>query len=238
MVTRRDAVRKAQVILKSTRNDLVADGLWGPKTDSAYVQSPQETKVTVETSLARDGFAIMAIRQRFAATGKWIAEPDALLVADRASDKVGLRLSYLRMILQIEPQVRKNPANGQKEYNIESISPNGLYRGLFQMGAPAWEDARAVMPEIGSYDVNWRDPFLNAVAAAAFAKSNIGYSRQIYNMKGDLSDQVLYAMHNQGHTFIRSAMTGGKGYYYDGQSQTAKSILADASKELRNSKFA
>lgn len=231
MASQREAVRRAQALLVSeTAQSLIIDGVWGPRTDGAYLRAPIITQSHVGKSLENDGFTINAIRARYVNGGRWLAEYAVLSLADRASDVVGLRRSYLRMLLALEP-VRRQGKDGT-EYDCECLSPSRQYRGLFQVGALAWEDARAVVPELGSYEANWRDPYLNAIAAAAFARRNMGYAKQLYGYTRDLSDQALYALHNQGHSFIKSAKMGGNGYYFSSQSVAAQKLLLAASSEI------
>lgn len=231
MSAKREAVRSAQAILVGVNPTLSVDGLWGPRTDRTYTSAPQAMQASVEKSVQKFGFDLTSIRSRFIQSGNWIDAAVARTIADRASADVGIEVSYLRFLLEFEP-ARRHAAGGL-QYNVESLSPNQLYRGLFQVGADAWADARALQPKLGSYESNWRDPYLNAVAAAAFAKANTTYARQKYHYKGILSNEVLYAMHNQGHSFIASAKTGGSGYYFDGQSKTAKAVLVKAGDVVR-----
>lgn len=232
MTTKRDAVRSAQSILTGANPALRVDGLWGPATDGTFVKAPLQMQLRVENSVQADGFDLSAIRSRFIESGTWIDAAAARAIADRASADVGIDPSYLRFLLEFEP-ARRIAASGT-QYNVQSLSPNREYKGLFQLGAPAWTDARRYAPKIGSFDANWRDPYLNAVAAAAFAKANSSYARQKHAYKGPLTNEVLYAMHNQGHSFLASARQGGKGYYFDDQSKTAKTLLTKAAEVVRN----
>lgn len=236
MSTKQEAVMAAQRQLLTEQPKLRVDGIWGPKTDATYVSAPSQVQTAVVKTVESFGFTLEAVRQKFALPGVWITHAEAVVLAQKASKAVGLRnTDYLEYLLRYEPAKRQGAAG--VEYNALALSPNGLYKGLFQVGAPAWTDATRVAAaagiSLGNFEGNWQDPFKNAVAAAGFAIANIRYSRDKgYN--GPFSNDVLYAMHNQGHTFITSARRGGYGNYFEGQSGAAKKVLIAASEQVRS----
>lgn len=228
--SKRDAVRGAQRQLQVSDPKLVVDGWWGGHTERTYTAAPSAVQKAAEKAIVDAGYTLAGVRMaNVGQKGTWITHDKAASLAERAARMAGIDPSITLFYLNFEPAVRV--INGQKEYNVEALSPNGLYRGLFQVGDLAWIDARAVFPEIGSIE-NWRDPWLNALAAAGFAKRNIAYSRD-KNYHGPFTPEIMYAMHNQGHTFISSARRGGMGLYADSQSPDAKVILRSAAQAVR-----
>lgn len=230
MVTKRTAVKNAQVILRATDDKLVADGWWGSTTEGVFQRSSNIVKQDTVQSLARDGYTVESVRMRNVG-GAWISEDRAVSLAERAALQVGVPASAMRYFLRHEPAVRV--INGQREYKVDSRSPGGSYYGLFQMGRDAWTDAQRLTSEIGPF-TNWTDPWLNALAAASFIKVNMGYARDIHKYNGPFTDEILYGMHNQGHTFLSSARQGGAGQWFDGQSAAAKRTLLAAARVVRS----
>lgn len=229
-MSRRAAVSAAQQVLINHGARIRADGVWGPKTDGAYVAAPVVVKDIAERAVSDLGFSITALRGPIRAE-RWVSSAEVAGYISEATAKVGVPEAWLFYILEREPRIRIR--DGVKEYDAMSIAPSGAYRGLMQMGGPAWADAQQVLPEIGSYS-NWRDPRLNVLAAAAFAKRNMGYAQSIYRYRGPMTPALVYAMHNQGHTFISSARNGGMGRYANGQSAEARQTLVAAAQTVRS----
>lgn len=233
----RDVVKQAQNMLRASVPSLSRDGKWGPKTERAFQVSSPTTQQSVATVVQDNGHNFDSIRQNAldllrAKGGVWISEAQAISLADKASATVGIDPSYLRWQLNREPEVRS--FGGLREVRVDSLSPGKTYKGLFQIGAAGWADASKVPGvNIGKFEANWRDPELNALAAAAFARVNMGYARDIYKYRGPFSPELIYAMHNQGHTFMSSARTGGFGRYFEGQSDKAKGDLKVAAGQVR-----
>lgn len=231
MATKREAVRGAQTLLQAEFPALKVDGVWGVGTDGSFVRASKPLQAATTQSLESQGFSLADVRGT-RSDGQWITEAEARAISERAARRVNIDPDYLYYLLDFEPR-RRIGLNG-REYDVTALAPNRIFKGLFQMGPPAWKDARAIAPEIGAFEANWRDPYLNAVAAAAFSVRNAGYAKTIHRYTKPLSHAVLYAMHNQGHTFLSSARKGGIGRYADGQSQNAKELLARAAVEVRS----
>lgn len=217
---RQRAVSAAQLLLREHTPGLSVDGVWGPRTDRSYTTAPNTLQSRVELATAQLGFQVAQLRQN----GEWISAQIADAMAISAAKKHGVPASAMIYLLRHEPSKRMTTQG--LEYRVDSRSPGGSYYGLFQMGAKAWQDAFEIDPSIGPFS-NWTDPIHNANAAAAFMKRNIGYARD-KQYTGPFTDEVLYAMHNQGHSFITSARKGGYGQWYSSQSADAKRTLAAA----------
>lgn len=225
---KKDVVAGAQLLLRKETPGLVVDGIWGPRSDRAYVQSPVELQQNVNAYVESKGWEMSGIRM----SGEWISEAVAQALAVSAASKHGVPASAMLYFLDREPSIRKTVSG--KEYRVDSQSPGGSFFGLFQMGRPAWEDAQRVDSSIGSFESGWRDPQKNANAAAAYIRVNMGYARDIHKYNGPFTDAVLYAMHNQGHTFISSARAGGMGRWAAQQSAKARVTLADAKAQVQS----
>lgn len=224
---KRDVVSGAQLLLRKETPGLVIDGIWGPKSDKAYVQSPVDLQQHVHAFVESKGWEMSGIRM----SGEWISGEVARALAVSAASKHGVPASAMLYFLDREPATRRT-VDGI-EYRVDSRSPGGSFYGLFQMGKPAWKDASRVDPSIGPFESGWMDPQKNANAAAAYIRVNMGYARDIHGYKGPFTDSVLYAMHNQGHTFISSAKAGGMGRWAKQQSSKARVTLAEASDLVR-----
>jgi hypothetical protein len=225
-------VKAIQSILKLVNKRLVVDGVFGKNSIAAFESAGSVVQSTVRRIASVVGLDIDSLLRR-EPEGDWITEAQALSISNAASRLAGIDESYLRWMLMREPETRVE--NGIRYYRTDSESPSGTYKGLFQMGRPGWTDASQIRVfRIGSFDTNWNDPVQNARAAAGLVLKNIGYARQIHNYDGPFSAELIYAMHNQGHTFISSARKGGIGRYADGQSWKAKSDLKVAANQVRS----
>lgn len=133
----------------------------------------------------------------------------------------GLEFATLdRMIKKLDLEAAKRRVNGKVEYNTNSV--NGSYRGLFQMGRDAWTD---IERKLGvGYDKVF-DPAINARAAALYIENNVNVARR-KGYTGPITDDVVYAMHNQGVSGFLRMVNGGsvKGE----QSGLAKRVIANA----------
>ena len=214
MIDNRTATKLAQRILSSVDNTLQEDGWWGTFTNSVYLRASSETQSAVKTVLSAAGTSpeqllasSRAVSVNASAMGAgWIAQDYAWSLVDRAAAKAGGDASLLRRFLDLE--ANKMQKDGKIYYDARSISKNGLFRGLFQMGMPAWSDAQRKLPEVGSY-TNVFDPWSNALAAATYAKINMVYARE-KGYRGEFSPEVLYAMHNQGAGGFMKLMKDGR----------------------------
>lgn len=93
-------------------------------------------------------------------------------------------------------------AKAQIESGMNPLATNGQFRGLFQLGAAAWNDAAKVIQSMGmsplpSYDAGWSDPLQNSRAAMAYGVALTDQIRKL-GWKGELSDSDMYLAHQQG----------------------------------------
>lgn len=234
----RNAIKATQLLLSSGGPNLVIDGVWGPRTEAALAGATGSVKAAANAAVKvaeEQGFRKQppAVARDRGAVGVWATRAEALKWIDNASAVTGTPKEWLLYMLDHEPTKRSGPQG--IEYRVDSVSPSGLYKGLMQVGADAWTDASRAkgFGYLGSFDKNWSDPALNVLAAAVFAQVNMGYARNIYDYDGPFTKELIYAMHNQGHTFISSVKSGGTGRYFNGQSDRAKQSLITAANFVR-----
>ena len=199
-----------------------SDGIWGPRTDAAYNIASQSTRARIDRSLAEANLSVYAVRR----VTTQVSRPSAVTVspkAVKASEQArretlptlakpgdnwltleqltpvlsaatqGLQYATLdRMIKKLNLEAAKRTINGVTYYNTRS--QNGSFRGLFQMGWKAWKD---VEPQLGHSYAEVFDPAVNARAAALYVENNVKSVRKM-GYKGPITDDVVYAMHNQG----------------------------------------
>lgn len=99
-------------------------------------------------------------------------------------------------------------AKTESDFDPNTVSPSKVYKGLFQMGQPAWKDANDILlrrglPGLGDFSIFWSDPVQNTRAAIAYGLSigetlsNLGYQKQ-------LGEGDKYLAHQQGpYGFLR-----------------------------------
>jgi len=227
---KRKANKAVQSLLSIQFPQLVVDGTWGPRSQAALEQSTGEVS-QVARSVKEFSESIVEMKN-VSAPGVWVSRAEAERLIENAAKVASIPESWLLFMLDLEPEKRRGI--GGTEYRADSISPGKAYFGLMQIGAPAWADARQRFPFIGSFEQNKFDPSLNIMAAAGYAQANVSYARSIHKYQGEFTPELIYSMHNQGHTFISSVKNGGRGRYFDGQSSKAKQVLSTAALELRS----
>lgn len=227
-----------------------SDGIWGPRTDAAYNIASQSTRARIDRSLAEANLSVYAVRR----VTTQVSRPSAATVSPRvvkASEQArretlptlarpgsnwltleqltpvlsaatqGLQHATLdRMIRKLKLEAAQRKINGVIHYDTRS--QNGRYRGLFQMGEKAWRD---VIHRLGRPYAEVFDPAVNARAAALYIENNVDVVRKL-GYKGPITDDVIYAMHNQGATGFMQ-MRGGRTIEGD-QSAAARRVIARA----------
>lgn len=225
------AIRAAQTLLRIHDPSISADGVWGRLSRAAFENAPIELKQVIAPVKAYADKQSSSTSPMKQDSGNWITREAALAIISEVSRTSGVPESWLKFMLDMEPAIRRTPRG--LEYNTRSVAPNGLFFGLMQIGAPAWTDALSKFPEIGNFAANKFDPRLNVLAAAGYARANMEYAKRIHGYEGRFSPELIYALHNQGHTFMSSALRGGIGRYASGQSVKAQGVLQDASEQVR-----
>lgn len=234
----REATSAAQLILRNTDAALVADGWWGAFTNQTYVKSNSATKMAVDRALAVFGVtrgdlygATNDISRKAKSVGdNWVNETYLLSLIKRASGLTNIPEDTLFKFLKLEAAVRTE--EGVRYYNAKSIAPNGLFHGLFQMGAPAWSDVmRLGKIKVPSFTEGRYDAWWNTIAAAQYILINQAYARS-KGFKGQFTPEVLYALHNQGAAgFMKLLRTATKNSNLTNQSGKAQMIIATAAQQ-------
>lgn len=93
-------------------------------------------------------------------------------------------------------------AKAKIESNFDPNAVRGIFKGLFQMGPPAWEDASDIvdsmgLPPLGKYSENWSDALQNSRAAIAY---QLALEAQVKSLgwRAPLSEAERYLAHQQG----------------------------------------
>lgn len=231
-MSNRDATKMAQAILAQAKPEMKQDGWWGGYTNGVFVSTTPEVQSAVRLVLRTAGTSpeqlmteSVVIKTKAVSTsgGGWLPEDYVYSVIDRVAAQTGLDSNLLRRFVRIEAAQRVE--GGVRMYNAGSTSPNGLYRGLFQMGAPAWSD---VEKAVGHSYSSVMDPVINTIAAAQYIKLNMRYARD-KGYKGEFTPEVLYTMHNQGAGgFMRLLRERRVNSNFTNQSKVAQDLMASA----------
>jgi len=204
------AVRAAQAVMREHKPGLIVDGHWGNFTQRAYDELAKTAQIAVDSVLGSFNTSVTRIKSEYDAArlsatrvlgDSWIDQGKARAILERAANLVGIPFSALKDFLDLEPAKKATP-NG---VFYDTKSTNGQYRGLFQFGPAAWDSARSYLKrvginvDLGSFSANVYDPWLNSVAAAAFAKFNeeVVVAKLGPKVK-PFSGADYYTMHNQG----------------------------------------
>jgi hypothetical protein len=86
----------------------------------------------------------------------------------------------------------------------------GSSKGLFQFQLAAWEDSRKIVSELGDFDDNWSDPYLNSLAMATYLKINV---KRLEGLGLDARNEPrwLYMAHQQGADGLMELINADKG---------------------------
>lgn len=211
----RRATIAGQIILG--KFGVIADGRWGRYTQAAYDSAGVIDRERVYTATTKIGAGytpvalfnhyLQTTRKSTSLSANYIDVDKAEGLARRAAKVVGLDPDPVIDMLDFEPS--KKVIDGEMHYDTRSVSPNGAFRGLYQMGQTAWADALRLVPQIGDYAINVFDPWLNTLAAVAFAKGNVAELRR-RAPHIPVTGGVMYAMHNQGVSGFLRVVSGGK----------------------------
>lgn len=171
-------------------DDLVVDGIAGPKTIAAILRLPADISEVLGNVYER----VLRISWQDtldSIVGGTDRDADVHVEIGRAAQKTGISPDILTALAKIES-------------NLDPSAINGSYRGLFQMGAAAWESARLVASkfgveshELGSYATSWPDPYRNALAAALFSHKNLE-TLKVFGYNGPWTAFEMYMAHQQG----------------------------------------
>lgn len=235
--TSKEVVQAVQHLLRLTDPKLVADGWWGTRTNAAYAATDSGTRSLVDRVLQQNGVSPDQLLQETRVVTRdaslqgpgWIPEDKVNAIVLRVATEVGLPPDLLMKFVEIE--AAQKVVNGTRMFNAESLSPgNGTYKGLFQMGRAAWTDVQRRVKDFPGFEL-WKDPYINALAGAHYAKVNMATARSS-GYTGPFTAQVLYAMHNQGvggfMRLLRERKVNGN---VTNQSRQAQAIIRSAAQQ-------
>lgn len=212
-----NSTAQIQTLLREEFPDIVVDGIYGPRTSKAVKLASPALRARIDD---------VNRRSQGKAGETWLSPAELSAVIRNVAADTGVRESYLRLLAELEP--RRRIING--EVHVDAYSVNGPYKGLGQMGKPAWTDAAALDPTIGQYVTNWYKPYESLRAAARFLQVNKRYIQRKYGYVGEVSDELGYAMHNQGHTVFKRIIDG-KAIQFPAQSKKALAVIESARRE-------
>lgn len=227
-----------------------ADGVWGPRTESAYKNASQSLRARIDEALAKERLSAYSVQRvttqvrrpgsastpsatrvkneeaRRATAATLVSSDSGWMTFDQLRPVLlaatqGLEhATYDRMVRKLQLEAGQRRVNGVVQYNTRSV--NGSYKGLFQMGAAAWKDIESRLGH--KYDMVF-DPAINARAAALYIENNVRVARKL-GYRGPITDDVVYTMHNQGVGGFLRIVNGGK--VQGKQSAAAQQIIAAA----------
>lgn len=245
--TFRRASAAAQGVLRVSQPNLMVDGWFGTYSMNAYKSAKSEIRVDVDVVLRALGTDVDSL-QNFAKSLKseaanmaaessevWISQVEAYALVDRAASQLGVGefAESLKSFLDIE--AKRVVRDGKVFYNV--LSRSGSFRGLFQMGSPAWTDsianARAKGIDIPSYEDGWNVARWNVLAGVAYAA---GHIRRMKADRVPITVGTLYTAHNQGYAGAKSYFRTGN-LPYPKQSQAALALMATGRKDVGNTAF-
>lgn len=218
---------QALLNVSSETTDLRLDGLVGSKTSNTLSKLKPQARVQIEQALSVLGIKLDAL---LPTREGWIARDDLIPIIDSVSRRTGVPPSFLLQLVDVEAPSRE--VDGSLWYHAASLGPGdrGIFRGLTQMGRPAWADASTEASELGltlpGYD-KATDPLASVLAAALYAVVNHRRAKRSIT-----SFPVLYLLHNQGPGAIKAAKGRGELVAFNSQSAKAQALILQGMNEL------
>lgn len=249
----KQAVKQAQTLLNliNPNSPITVDGVVGPKTSSAYKELPVQGRTLVDSMIIARNPAVLeeltnpaSKKTKNSSSGKWIPRDEVLVVIKQVVAQFGGfppnccdAVEYLAWLLDLEP--RSQVSNGVREYDANSLSPNGVYTGLYQLGPDAYTDVvqkKNLLKDLPAFAIAARDPRYAAYLALQYGKCLIMYMRtgfpvqRVAPYKGTITKEILYGAHNQG---AYGLLSGAKNALTDGkQSKVATAVIQEAVRTL------
>jgi hypothetical protein len=193
------AVRVAQALLHGLYADVVIDGVLGPKTAFALLSAPDDIRDLANSFIhPRDyiTYDVDTLKLEERAMSEQQEITQVVRAIKRAADRFDLPVKWLVSMAYIESSFNPSAINGQS-------------KGLFQMQAGAWQDAGryVVLPD---YSTHWADPSWNALAAAAYVRTNLTALKN-YGLDASVEPRWLYLAHQQGAAGVAYLINACKG---------------------------
>lgn len=230
------AAMAAQGVLRTADPTLVVDGKFGTTTQSAYNSAPAGIKGAVERVVKALGVKFEDIlsfdkklkitKENLGGAQKFVSRVDVDALIRRAAARLSRPDIADKVLGFVDLEANKKVIDGVTYYDVLSVSPNKLYKGLMQIGQGAWADATLRLNRVGytlpPFGAGWQNPEYNIFAGVAYAVIN---SEVLKSRNIPVTPETLYGAHNQG--------AGGFSYYvrtgtvkFPKQSGKASEVLA------------
>lgn len=186
-----------QGVISRFDQTLVPDGKWGRFTQARYEALGPAERFAVDAALRGMGVHasdLLNFREQERLVGQFsVSSSNVRESVLKAAAESGIDPKIAIAYAQIESGLGENTGGERRKRSF----PAG-YHGVMQMGSGAWNDAAKVDPSIGKFTLESAyDPYTNAKAAMAYAKSNIRVARRC-GWDGEVDATALYMMHQQG----------------------------------------
>lgn len=230
------------------------DGVWGPRTDSAYYALPDVKRREIDLALTRRGYSRESL---MAVTTKVTESRGSTIRVVEAGQPVVLRTKATT------GQPTANEGGSESWYTFAQLEPflraavSGLQFATFEIMRKKLDLEAAKRRRNGEVEYNARsvngsyrglfqmgrgawsdvqsrlgygydqafDPRINARAAALYVENNVRVARA-KGYTGPITDDVVYTMHNQGVDGFLRILRGGR--VRGQQSAAAKQVIARA----------
>lgn len=219
----RAEVMAAQSMINLITGGLKVDGIWGPRTERAYMVAEDVSSNAISSffravnkPLPRPKAALVSVREDelgwFPPTTREYAVRNNTFIEADMSVRAAIEKAATTFGIPVPQMMAK--AHIESAMNPEAI--NGEYRGLFQNSAEVWDEVRPLLSQKGviidSYQDAWNDPWQSAMVAAAYVKLNERYARAA-GYDGPWDSTAIYLSHQQGAAGFtevwRAAKVGG-----------------------------
>lgn len=241
----RGTAQAVQQVLRTVQPSLKVDGVLGPVSEQAYLAAPDFIKRTLDEvfkAAGTDKTQAFDAQPKTAAGALPEAEVRALVRKVRAS----LPAAVKRTTGWVAEDDVMRKIRIESRFVPTAVAPSGLFKGLLQMGAPAWTDARKIDASLPTYNApnGWRNPEVNIRAAFLFWHSIITHPEAAKQKVPIDTWEKLYASHQQGAAGFRNLVRSYKSAadiaagrtglsVVDGQSRESLAVVARAVNDAR-----
>lgn len=144
-LTRVAAVRQAQAILSGGSRLLRQDGIWGPRTESVYQSSDEQTREGVVEFLHNAGWTLDEVRSQTVSSK---VQPT------RSTDEIVEKITAVAQSEGVPPEAAIRFAQVESRLNPNARSATGA-AGLFQLTGPAIKQIGIQPPKGNRFDIDW-----------------------------------------------------------------------------------
>lgn len=240
------AVKAAQTLMNILQASpkIATDGIWGPETSAKFANLPGDAQGLIDGLFTARGHSRPAVVEPVkSGVDAWVAEEQLRRNVREAISRQGSFAvsgvspeDYLMWVARMESAQRV--VDGVRQFKSNSISPNKLYKGIFQFGAPAYSDVARTgrIRDLPPFSVAASTPSVAAEMAVVYSQLLIGYLRKgdpisgVAGLRGPVTREILYGAHNQGAIGL---LKGAKNALSEGgQSSVATSVIRTAVSQI------